>query len=56
MENKEKIIKENEEVLVRISGYDIPGNKGVYVGLTKIKGVSWSISNIICNKFGFEKI
>jgi len=27
---------------------DIPGNKKLFVGLTYIKGVSWTISNAIC--------
>ncbi len=40
--------EELEESLVRIAGYDIKGSKNVYVGLTKIKGVSWVISNAAC--------
>jgi small subunit ribosomal protein S13 len=36
------------ETLVRIYGNDIPGQKQVYVGLTYIKGVSWSIANAMC--------
>ena len=35
-------------ILVRIAGHDIPGNKKLYAGLTRIKGVSWSISNATC--------
>lgn len=38
------------EMLIRIKGYDIPGNKNIYSGLTRIKGVSWAISNAICSK------
>ena len=34
--------------IVRIVQTDIPGNKKILVGLTYIKGVSWSISNAIC--------
>lgn len=34
-----------EEVLIRILGKDIRGSKKIMVGLTKIKGVSWVISN-----------
>ena len=45
MERKEKI---QEEGLVRIAGTDIPGRMTVYAGLTRIKGISWSISNAIC--------
>lgn len=39
--------------IVRIVQTDIPGNKNLYTGLTRIKGVSWPISNAICiiNKF-----
>ena len=33
--------------LVRLLQTDIPGNKELLVGLTYIKGVSWSISNAI---------
>ncbi len=34
--------------IVRIVQADIPGNKKILIGLTYIKGVSWSISNAIC--------
>lgn len=40
--------EENEEILVRIYGYDIPSSKKIFVGLTRIKGVSWSISKALC--------
>jgi len=55
-EEKKKIITTREVILgkiVRILQTDIPGNKNVYAGLTRIKGVSWAISNAICilNKF-----
>ena len=46
---------ENIEMLIRISGYDIPGNKNVYSGLTKIKGISWAISNALCLKLGMPR-
>src|SRR4030042_4430706 len=46
---------EEHEVLVRIFGYDIPGSKNLYTGLTRIKGVSWAISNAVCLKIGFPK-
>lgn len=38
------------EMLIRIYGYDIPGSKNVYVGLTNIKGVGWSISNALLHR------
>ncbi len=51
-EDKKKI----EEIsLIRIMEFDIPGNKDVYTGLTKIKGVSWSLSNAICNILKIDK-
>lgn len=40
--------EENEEILVRIYGYDIPSSKKIFVGLTRIKGISWSISKALC--------
>ena len=39
---------QSNEVIVRILGYDVPGSKNVYAGLTRIKGVSWAISNATC--------
>lgn len=42
--------QEGEETLVRILNRDLPGSKNVYAGLTRIKGISWSISNVICVK------
>ncbi len=48
-EKPKKEFKEEElESLVRIMSYDIPGSKNIYTGLTKIKGVSWVISNATC--------
>lgn len=41
--------------IVRISSTDIPGEAGVYHGLTYIKGISWSISNAICHALTIEK-
>ena len=39
--------------IIRILQTDIPGASNIYTGLTRIKGVSWSISNAVCilNKF-----
>ncbi len=50
--------KEQEEEdlgLVRILSKDIEGRMNIYVGLTKIKGVSWSLSNAVCKKLNFPK-
>ncbi len=50
-ENEQK----QEEILIRILSTDIPGNMNVYSGLTKIKGISWSFSNVLCNKLEIDK-
>lgn len=44
-----------QDKLVRITSKDIAGNMTVYSGLTKIKGVSWAVSNAICNSLNIEK-
>jgi len=46
---------ERNEVLVRILGYDIPGSRNIYSGLTRIKGVSWAISNAACIKLNIPR-
>lgn len=48
-------IKEETGTLVRIIDADIPGEKQLYVGLTRIKGVSWSFANALCKKLGLDK-
>jgi small subunit ribosomal protein S13 len=40
--------------LIRISGKDLPGRKPILVGLTKIKGISWSFSNALCRLVGLN--
>jgi len=47
--------KESSGRLIRILQTDIPGNKNLYTGLTKIKGVSWAISNATCILLGYDK-
>ena len=47
--------KKYEERLIRILSKDIEGRLKVYVGLTKIKGISWSLSNAICKSLNFDK-
>ena len=47
--------KETSEKIIRIMQTDIPGEKQVYVSLTKIKGISWSFANAICNKLNLDK-
>jgi len=55
MEKQQNKPEQKEETLIRIMGTDIPGGKDVYSGLTKIKGISWSFSNFICNKLKMDK-
>ncbi len=48
-ENKNhKKRKEEDIVLVRILGKDIRGDIKIKSALTKINGISWSISNAVC--------
>jgi small subunit ribosomal protein S13 len=47
--------KKFEEKLVRILAKDIEGGLNVYVGLTKIKGISWSVANAICKSLNLDK-
>ncbi|MBI4116948.1 30S ribosomal protein S13 [Candidatus Pacearchaeota archaeon] len=58
MEQKIKIQnreEKNEEKLVRIMSKDIEGKMKIYPGLTKIKGISWGISNAVCKILGIDK-
>lgn len=43
------------EVLVRIFGQDMPGSKSIYVGLTRIKGISWAVANALCLQLGLNR-
>ncbi|MDP1695693.1 MAG: 30S ribosomal protein S13 [archaeon] len=47
--------EQSNEILVRILGYDVPGSRNIYAGLTRIKGVSWAISNVICLKLNYPR-
>ena len=47
--------QKREERIVRILSKDIEGIMKVYPGLTKIKGVSWSLSNAICKALKIDK-
>ena len=53
---KEELQQKSQERLVRILSKDIEGKMQVYPGLTKIKGVSWSLSNAACNILGINKL
>ncbi len=57
---EEQIQKPNEEEkyeekIIRILSKDIEGGMKIYPGLTKIKGISWSLSNAICKKLKIDK-
>ena len=56
MEKQIPEAKENERYgsLIRILQTDIPGNKKILVGLTYIKGISWSISNVLCKVLNLD--
>lgn len=45
----------NEDRLIRILSKDIPGSQNVYVGLQRIKGISWCFSNAVCRKLNIPK-
>jgi len=47
--------EKHEERIVRILSKDIEGKMKLYPGLTKIKGVSWAISNAVCKILGIDK-
>ena len=55
MEQKTTQQKNEDDKVVRILSKDIEGKQKLYVGLTKIKGVSWAISNAICKTLPIEK-
>ncbi|MEK6875385.1 MAG: 30S ribosomal protein S13 [Nanoarchaeota archaeon] len=44
-----------EERIVRILSKDIEGRMRIYPGLTKIKGISWSMANAICISLKLDK-
>lgn len=46
---------QQREGLVRILTTDIPGNMKLYPGLTRVKGISWTISNAVCKELKLDK-
>jgi small subunit ribosomal protein S13 len=58
-EEKKKSIMVSREMptgrIIRIWQTDVPGNKNIYCGLTRIKGVSWAISNAVCHLLKLNK-
>jgi small subunit ribosomal protein S13 len=53
MEQKTTKQKE-EEKIIRLLSKDIEGGMKIYPGLTKVKGISWSVSRFICAKLGID--
>ena len=47
--------KAYRERIVRILSKDIEGGMKTYPGLTKIKGISWNLSNAICKSLKIDK-
>ena len=47
--------KEEFKLLVRISNVDIDGNKRLGYALNKIKGISYSFTNAVCQISGIDK-
>ncbi len=54
-QTEKKSQEKYEERIIRILSQDIPGNMAIYPGLTRIKGISWGISNAICEKLKLDK-
>ncbi|MBU2496665.1 MAG: 30S ribosomal protein S13 [Nanoarchaeota archaeon] len=56
-EIKQKPKEEKQKIreIVRILNTDIPGNAKIYYGLTRIKGISWNLSNTICYILKLDK-
>lgn len=55
MAKHQKQEEDRSETIVRISGYDIPGSKKIFVGLTYIKGISWALANAVCLKLAISR-
>ena len=53
-ENKSKE-QEYSEKVIRILSKDIEGGMDVYVGLSKIKGISWALANAVCKVLKIDK-
>lgn len=45
----------NFNLIVRILNSDLDGNKSLYLGLRKIKGISEALANAICHLSGFGR-
>lgn len=47
--------EEKFNLIVRVANTDLDGNKQLFMGLRKIKGVGESIANMVCQVTGFSK-
>ncbi|MDA3837015.1 MAG: 30S ribosomal protein S13 [Nanoarchaeota archaeon] len=47
--------EKNENRVVRILAKDMEGKMRLYPGLTKVKGVSWTLSNAACKLLNIDK-
>ena len=47
--------KQEMRQLVRISGADIAGSKRLFYALKEVRGISYSLSNAICNALHLDK-
>ena len=54
-EQKMQIEDKNEERMIRILSTDIEGKMKIFPGLTKVKGISWSLSNAVCKVLKIDK-
>ncbi len=50
-----RLIKEEDVKIIRILAKDLRGDKTVYAGLTRVKGISWAFCNAMCIKLKIEK-
>lgn len=54
-QTQKQIQQKYEDRMVRILSEDIEGGMKIYPGLTNIKGISWTLSNAICNILKLDK-
>ncbi len=55
MEEQKSKEQEYKERVIRILSKDIEGGMSIYVGLSKIKGISWALANALCKVLGIDK-
>ncbi len=55
IQEKKSKEREYEERIVRILSKDIEGGMSIYAGLSKIKGISWTLANALCKVLRIDK-